>query len=118
MSPVAKRACERRRTGCGGRGACVGMSATRRARERPGAPRPGLLLAGRIPPPSYRRLAVLAPNTGCGKSFVTGLIVRGLREAGERTWVHKPVSCGDWDGTRAGDGRALADLAGDGQSLT
>ncbi len=115
MSPAVKRPCDRRRTACGGRGTCVGQSAARRARERPDAPRPGLLLAGRIPPPSYRRFAVLAPNTGCGKSFVSALLVRGLREAGERVWIHKPVSCGDWDGARAGDGRALAVLAGDGQ---
>lgn len=51
-----------------------------------------------------------------GKTRVTEALVRGLRTRGRRVWVHKPVACGDWDGTTAEDGRRLAALAGDGQA--
>jgi dethiobiotin synthetase len=115
VNAAAKRQCERRRTACGGKGPCLALSPARRAKASPGDPRTSPLLAGRRPPPSYRRLAVLAPNTHCGKSYISALVVRGLREAGERVWVHKPVSCGDWRDGTAGDGRDLLVLAGDGQ---
>jgi len=60
-------------------------------------------------------IAVLGTDTGVGKTWVVHQLVAGLRAAGRRCWVHKPVACGGWDGITAEDGRALATLAGDGQ---
>lgn len=62
-------------------------------------------------------IAVVGTGTGVGKTRLTSGLVRALRARGRRVWVHKPVACGGWDGTTADDGRALAALAGDGQSV-
>lgn len=67
------------------------------------------------PPSIYRRFAISGTDTGVGKTLVTAALVGGLRTRGRKVWVHKPVACGDWDGTTAEDGRRLAPLAGDGQ---
>jgi dethiobiotin synthetase len=62
-------------------------------------------------------VAVIGTDTGVGKTRVVEQLVRGLRAAGRKVWVHKPVACGGWGAGQAEDGRALAALAGDGQSL-
>lgn len=61
------------------------------------------------------RCLVLGTDTGVGKTTIAQLLVAGLRAGGRRVWVHKPVACGDWDGTQADDGRTYAALVGDGQ---
>ena len=61
------------------------------------------------------KVLVLGTSTEVGKTWVTAGLVRGLRAAGRRVWVHKPVACGDWDGSSCADGRALRALCGDGQ---
>jgi len=64
------------------------------------------------------RCAVAGTDTGVGKTHVMQMLVHGLRQLGRRVWLHKPVACGGWDGRSAEDGRALADLAGDGQEAS
>lgn len=54
---------------------------------------------------------VIGTDTGVGKSHCMGLLCRGLRAAGRQVWVHKPVACGDWDGSQAEDGRIISALA-------
>jgi dethiobiotin synthetase len=67
--------------------------------------------------PEVRRsaLAVVGTDTGIGKTHVSVLLVRALRAAGRRVWIHKPIACGGWRDGTAEDGRALAALCGDGQ---
>jgi dethiobiotin synthetase len=65
--------------------------------------------------PAPTALAVIGTDTGVGKTRVVTLLVQGLRALGERVWVHKPVACGDFDGSTCADGRSLAALCGDGQ---
>lgn len=60
-------------------------------------------------------LAIIGTDTGVGKTHVTILLAAGLRALGRRVWLHKPVACGDWDGSSADDGRRLRAAAGDGQ---
>jgi dethiobiotin synthetase len=60
-------------------------------------------------------VGVIGTDTGVGKTRVVEALVRGLRAQGRRAWVHKPVACGGWDGSRCDDGRALEALVGDGQ---
>ena len=60
-------------------------------------------------------LAITGTDTGVGKTKVTRLLVQGLRALGRRAWVHKPVSCGGWDGCSSEDGRALREVIGDDQ---
>ncbi len=67
-----------------------------------------------IPP---LRIAVVGTDTAIGKTAITTLLVQGLRAVSRPVWVHKPVACGDWDGSTADDGRRLATLVGDGQPL-
>lgn len=52
-------------------------------------------------------LFVTATDTGAGKTFVTCLILKALRERGIDAVGYKPVSCGDRD-----DGRAIAEASG------
>lgn len=59
----------------------------------------------------------IGTDTGIGKSWVAGLVVRGLRRMGRRVWVHKPVACGGWNNGLAEDGRWWQDLVGDDQPL-
>ena len=66
-------------------------------------------------PSGHCEVVVVGTGTGVGKTVVTTLLVQGLRALGRRTWVHKPIACGGWDGTTADDGRTLAKLCGDGQ---
>lgn len=61
------------------------------------------------------RLAIIGTDTGVGKTAVTLLLARGLRALGEAVWLHKPVACGNWDGSSSEDGRALRAACGDGQ---
>jgi dethiobiotin synthetase len=61
------------------------------------------------------RLVILGTDTDVGKTWVTATLVRGLRAAGRRVWIHKPVACGEWDGASSADGRTLRALCGDGQ---
>jgi dethiobiotin synthetase len=61
------------------------------------------------------RLAIIGTDTGVGKTHVTVLLAASLRALGRRVWLHKPVACGDWDGTSADDGRRLRTVVGDGQ---
>lgn len=61
------------------------------------------------------QIAVVGTDTGVGKTWVAGLVVRGLRALGRRVWVHKPVACGGWRDGQAEDGRFWSALAGDGQ---
>lgn len=61
------------------------------------------------------QLALIGTDTGVGKTHVTLLLAAGLRARGRQVWLHKPVACGDWDGTSADDGRRLRAAAGDGQ---
>jgi dethiobiotin synthetase len=51
---------------------------------------------------------VTGTDTGVGKTFVTCLILKALRQRGIDAVGYKPVSCGDRD-----DGRALAKASGD-----
>ena len=60
-------------------------------------------------------LAVIGTDTGVGKTRVTGMLARGLRQHARRVWIHKPVACGGWSGGTAEDARALALVVGDGQ---
>jgi dethiobiotin synthetase len=65
-------------------------------------------------------LAVIGTDTGVGKTWTALLLVRGLRRAGHRAWIHKPVACGGWVGGpwpsgTAEDARVLAQVLGDGQ---
>ncbi len=53
-------------------------------------------------------LFVTGTDTGAGKTFVTCLILKTLRQRGIDAVGFKPVSCGDRD-----DGRALAKASGD-----
>lgn len=69
-------------------------------------------------PTSYRQFAVVGTDTGVGKTWVTLRLLRGLRAQGRRVWVHKPVACGDWDGSTADDGRRLEAAVGDAQPAT
>ena len=64
---------------------------------------------------SSLNVAVIGTDTGVGKTHVVELLVAGLRMAGRRAWVHKPVACGGWDGATAEDARALGQWCGDGQ---
>jgi dethiobiotin synthetase len=59
--------------------------------------------------------AVIGSDTGVGKTRVMRLLAEGLRAAGRRVWLHKPVACGGWDGVTAEDARALGTVLGDGQ---
>ena len=68
-----------------------------------------------VAPSGPCEVVVVGSGTAVGKTRVTTLLVQGLRALGRRTWVHKPISCGGWDGTSADDGRVLAGLCGDGQ---
>ena len=61
------------------------------------------------------QLAIIGTDTGVGKTHVTVRLAAGLRAHGRRVWLHKPVACGDWDGTSADDGRRLRSAVGDGQ---
>lgn len=61
------------------------------------------------------KLAIIGTDTGVGKTHVTVMLAAGLRALGRRVWLHKPVACGDWDGTSADDGRRLRAAVGDGQ---
>lgn len=61
------------------------------------------------------RLIILGSGTDVGKTRLTGALARAMRRRRKLVWLHKPVACGDWDGTGSGDGRALRHLAGDGQ---
>jgi len=69
----------------------------------------------RVAPSGPCEVVVVGTGTGVGKTLVTTLLVQGLRALRRRTWVHKPIACGGWDGVSADDGRALAGLCGDGQ---
>lgn len=66
---------------------------------------------------SYRHVAVVGTDTGVGKTTVVERLVMALRGHGRPVWLHKPVACGDWDGTTADDGRRLAAVVGDGQPV-
>ena len=67
-------------------------------------------------------VAVLGTDTAIGKTYVTLRLAAGLRQRGDRVWLHKPIACGGWqggawpDGT-AEDARRLAEQLGDGQPL-
>ncbi len=60
-------------------------------------------------------LGIIGTDTGVGKTHVTLLLAAGLRALGRKVWLHKPVACGDWDGSSADDGRRLRAAVGDGQ---
>jgi dethiobiotin synthetase len=61
------------------------------------------------------RLILIGTDTDVGKTWITTGLTLGLRQRSRDVWLHKPVACGDWDGSSAADGRALRALAGDGQ---
>jgi len=63
------------------------------------------------------RLRVTATGTDIGKTWITRLLVAGLRALERRVWLWKPVACGDWMDDRAEDVRTLAPLVGDGQTI-
>jgi len=75
---------------------------------------PGSPQSGPTSPPL--QVAVVGTDTGVGKTRVVEMLVHGLRRLGRQVWVHKPVSCGGWDGMTAEDARALDPLRGPGQS--
>jgi dethiobiotin synthetase len=50
---------------------------------------------------------ITGTDTGVGKTYVTRLIIRGLRDAGIDAVAYKPVACGDRD-----DARILAEASG------
>jgi dethiobiotin synthetase len=60
-------------------------------------------------------LALIGTDTGVGKTHTCLLLARALRALGRQVWLHKPVACGDWDGTSSDDGRRLRAACGDGQ---
>ena len=60
-------------------------------------------------------LAIIGTDTGIGKTHVTLGLATALRQRQRRVWLHKPVACGDWDGTSADDGRRLRAACGDAQ---
>ena len=60
-------------------------------------------------------LAIIGTDTGIGKTYVTLGLAAALRQRQRRVWLHKPVACGDWDGTSADDGRRLRAACGDDQ---
>ena len=60
-------------------------------------------------------LAIIGTDTGIGKTHVTLGLAAALRQRQRRVWLHKPVACGDWDGTSADDGRRLRAACGDAQ---
>ncbi|TVR12890.1 MAG: dethiobiotin synthase [Planctomycetota bacterium] len=61
------------------------------------------------------RVLIMGTDTEVGKTYVTATILHGLRALQRQVWLHKPIACGEWDGSQAGDGRALQQLAGDAQ---
>ena len=65
--------------------------------------------------PNLMELAIIGTDTGVGKTHVTVMLAAGLRARGRRVWLHKPVACGDWDGSSADDGRRLRAAVDDGQ---
>ena len=61
------------------------------------------------------RLALIGTDTDVGKTRVCVELALGLRALGRRVWLHKPISCGGWDGTNSEDVRVLGQYLGDGQ---
>ena len=58
---------------------------------------------------------IVGTDTGIGKSHLLQALTLGLRQHGKRVWVHKPIACGEWDGTSAEDGRIATALVADQQ---
>ncbi|NRA40172.1 MAG: dethiobiotin synthase [Planctomycetes bacterium] len=56
-------------------------------------------------------LIVVGTDTDVGKTYVTQLLVHGLRALKRQVWVHKPVACGNWQDGQADDGRSMQALA-------
>jgi dethiobiotin synthetase len=61
---------------------------------------------------------IVGTDTGIGKSHLLQALTHGLRKQHYRVWIHKPIACGEWDGSTAEDGRIAASLVGDEQDPT